>query len=344
MKWNQDQNKRAMPWKGESDPYRIWLSEVILQQTRVEQGLAYYKKFITVFPTIEELANAPEKEVFKNWEGLGYYNRCRNLIDTARKISFEYNGIFPSTYHEIKALRGIGPYTAAAIASFAFGLPFAVVDGNVERVLARYFGISTPVGSSAGKKVYARIAEALLDKKNPSAYNQAIMDFGATICKPQKPLCTDCVQMKNCQAFQMGWTNQLPLKRPSVIRKKRCLYYFIVANGKNKVWIRERTQNDIWQNLYEFVLWETGQLIPQDHLHKTPFFKEYFGKKGIKISFVSPVYHQTLTHQSIAGCFVHLDKALPVLAGYQPVSRNRLGEFPFPKLIADYLKNFPEYL
>ena len=343
MKWNRDQNKRSMPWKGESDPYRIWLSEVILQQTRVEQGLAYYKKFITVFPTVKELANATEKEVFKNWEGLGYYSRCRNLIDTARKISFEYNGIFPSTYEEILALRGIGPYTAAAIASFAFGLPFAVVDGNVERVLARYFGISTPVGSTPGKKMYAKIAEALLDKKNPSAYNQAIMDFGATICKPQNPLCTKCVQMKNCQAFQMGWTKQLPLKPTSVVRKKRWLYYFIVANGENNIWIRERTENDIWQNLYEFVMLETGQLIPQDHLQETPFFQEYFGKKGIKISFVSPFYHQTLTHQSITSCFVHLDKALSLLAGYQSVRRSRLGEYPFPKLIADYLKNFPEY-
>jgi A/G-specific adenine glycosylase len=329
-----------MPWKGESDPYRIWLSEIILQQTRVEQGQVYYEKFIAGFPSVMDLASAPEKEIFKYWEGLGYYNRCRNLIATAKKIAFEYNGHFPSTYPEILALPGIGPYTAAAIASFAFGLPYAVVDGNVERVLTRYFGISTPVGSVAGKKLYIAIASKLMDAKNPAVYNQAIMDFGATVCKPKNPLCSECVQGDNCQAFQHGWTNRLPLKTPAPPRKTRWFYYFIVDAGKDKLWIRERIENDIWQNLYEFVLWETGKIIPQDKIQQTPFFLDNFGKQGFQIQHISPVYTQTLTHQSIIGLFVHLNNPMTELAGYQSVPRKKIREYPFPKLIADYIKIF----
>jgi A/G-specific adenine glycosylase len=340
LSWNRDHNKRSMPWKGESNPYRIWLSEIILQQTRVGQGTAYYEKFITGFPGIMDLANAPEKEIFKYWEGLGYYNRCRNLIATARKIAVEYNGHFPTTYPEILALPGIGPYTAAAIASFAYSLPYAVVDGNVERVLARYFGISTPVGSAAGKKLYTAIAGNLLDTKDPAAFNQAIMDFGATICKPQNPLCTNCVQAKNCQAFLHGWTSKLPLKTAALARKKRWLYYFIVEAGKDKIWIRERTGKDIWQNLYEFVLWESGKIIPQDKILQSSFFKGNFGKRGFQIQHISPAYTQTLSHQSIVGRFIHLNKPLAELAGYQPIPRKKLREFPFPKFISDYIKIF----
>ena len=330
-----------MPWKGESDPYRIWLSEIILQQTRVEQGTAYYKKFISSFPTVMDLANASEKDIFKNWEGLGYYTRCRNLIATARIIAFGYGGHFPSTYPEILALPGIGPYTAAAIASFAFGLPYAVVDGNVERVIARYFGIKTPAGSAPGKKEYSRIAAELLNIKNPAVYNQAIMDFGATICKPQNPLCINCVQAKSCYAFKKGMINMFPLKKSSLKRKKRWLYYFIVGAGKDKIWIRERTEKDIWQNLYEFILWETGKIIPQDKVHRTSFFQDNFGKQGFSIQHISPAFSQTLTHQSIIGLFVHLNKTLDKLPGYQSVSKESLGEYPFPKIITDYIKNSP---
>jgi A/G-specific adenine glycosylase len=340
--WNRKLNKRSMPWKGETNPYRIWLSEIILQQTRVEQGTAYYKKFITTFPTIQKLAKTPDKEIFKYWEGLGYYNRCRNLIATAKIISTDYKGHFPSTYDEILALPGIGPYTAAAIASFAFGLPYPVVDGNVERILARYFGISAVVGSAAVKKLYISIAESLLDKKNPGIYNQAIMDFGATICKPQNPLCSECVQSKNCQAFQQGWINQLPLKSSPVVRKKRVLYYFIVTAGTDKIWIRKRLDKDIWQNLYEFILWETGKIIPQAQITQSAFFKKHFGNQGFLIQHISPSFNQILTHQSITGLFVHISKQLPKLDGYQSVHRQTLKEYPFPKLIADYIKILPD--
>src|ERR1700759_2508460 len=199
LAWNRNINKRSMPWKGESNPYRIWLSEIILQQTRVEQGTVYYKKFIAAFPTVLKLANASEKEIFKYWEGLGYYNRCRNLIATAKIISNDYNGEFPVSYDKILALPGIGPYTAAAIASFAFGLPYPVIDGNVERILARYFGISAATGPAAVKKLYISIAESLLDKKNPGTYNHVTSRSRHTICKPKNPLCNECVQSKNCQ-------------------------------------------------------------------------------------------------------------------------------------------------
>ncbi len=330
-----------MPWKGETNPYRIWLSEIILQQTRVEQGTAYYKKFITAFPTILMLAKAPEQEIFKCWEGLGYYNRCRNLIATAKIISDHYKGRFPSSYDEILALPGIGPYTAAAIASFAFGLPYPVVDGNVERILARYFGISAEAGSTAVKKLYISIAESLLDKKNPGTFNQAIMDFGATICKPQNPLCSECVLSKNCQAFRQGWIHQLPVKPLPAVRKKRVLYYFIVAADTDKIWIRKRSEKDIWQNLYEFILWETGKIIPQAQILQSAFFKKHFGNRDCHIQFISPSFNQTLTHQSITGLFVHIGQPLPTLEGYQPVHRQSLREYPFPKLIADYIRILP---
>jgi len=333
-----------MPWKGESDPYKIWLSEIILQQTRVEQGIAYYNKFILAYPSVDDLAKAPEKEILKNWEGLGYYNRCRNLITTAKKIVNLYGSRFPSTYKEILALPGIGSYTASAIASFAFGLPYAVVDGNVERVLARYFGISTPVGTSEGKKIFPVIANELLFKKDPGAFNQAIMDFGATICKPQQPLCTICVQSKNCQACKKAWTDRLPVKLKAPEKKQRWMYYFIIKAGKNKIWIRERTGNDIWKNLYEFILYETGKLIPQNSICNFPFLKEQFGNQGFKIEYISSLYYQKLTHQSITSQFILLNKPVHKINGYQPVSLNKLKEFPFPKLIADYIKILPSQL
>jgi A/G-specific adenine glycosylase len=339
LAWNLNENNRSMPWKGETDPYRIWLSEIILQQTRVEQGTAYYERFISRFPTIQDLANASEKEVFKYWEGLGYYSRCRNLIATAKRIITNYKGHFPSTYEEILDLPGIGPYTAAAISSFAFGLPYAVVDGNVERVLARFFGISAPVGSAAGKKLYTSLAGDLLDKKTPGIYNQAIMDFGATICKPQNPLCHICIQSQSCEAFNQGWVSQLPVKAVAPHRKKRWFYYFIINAGKNKIWIRKRTGSDIWQNLYEFVLWESGKIIPQGKIYQTSFFKEQFGKQGATIRHISPVFSQTLTHQFLTTCFIHLNKPISRLSGYESVEIKSLAEYPFPKIIADYVKN-----
>ena len=211
LQWNDLDNNRQMPWKGEKDPYKIWLSEIILQQTRVHQGLDYYNRFVANFPTIKLLAKAPETNVFKLWEGLGYYTRCKNLIATAKYITDELDGKFPDNYADILLLKGIGPYTAAAIGSFAFNLPYAVVDGNVFRVLSRYFGIAKAIDSNDGKQFFTLLANKLLDKKQPGKYNQALMDFGAVICKPQLPDCNNCMFKTNCTALAESNVNQLPV-------------------------------------------------------------------------------------------------------------------------------------
>jgi len=346
LRWSAKENTRQMPWKGEKNPYRIWLSEIILQQTRVEQGRAYYEKFIRRYPGLKSLAVAKEKEVFKLWEGLGYYSRCRNLLAAAKIIVKEHRGSFPADYEKILALPGIGPYTAAAIASFAFSLPYAVVDANVQRVLSRYFGIRLPVKSVKDKKLFQMLADALLDKKDPGKYNQALMDFGALICKPANPLCTSCVQSKNCQAFLHHWVDLLPAKEKMPARKERWFYYFIVDAGDGSYWIRERRGNDIWKNLYEFVLWENGKLIPHQQIGKCGFVQKNFGKTGFRILRISSEIIQTLTHQTIHGCFVHirLKKQTGQLQDYRRVTAAELDQYPFPGLISSYLKSalFPK--
>ena len=328
-----------MPWKGIKNPYKIWLSEIILQQTRVEQGWAYYERFIKAFPTIHDLAKAPEKKVFKLWEGLGYYNRCKNLIATAKKISVEYKGKFPSSYEEILELKGIGPYTAAAIASFAFDQPYAVVDGNVERVLSRYFGINTPVDTNDGKKMYNLLANALLDKKKPGKYNQAIMDFGAVVCKPQNPLCEQCPQKKSCQAYHFHLTQALPVKSKKAEKKIRWFYYFIIEH-QGSVWVHKRDAKDIWQNLYEFVLWETNKETAPDKVAASAFALKTFDNQKINIKNLSPVYKQQLTHQTIYTQFLwaSVKKPLKTLEDYDFIKIKDLIKLPFPKTIAAYLK------
>jgi len=337
LHWNKHKNTRAMPWKGEKDPYKIWLSEIILQQTRVEQGWSYYEKFITAFPTIKHLARANEEKVFKMWEGLGYYSRCKNLIATARTIVDEYKGKFPATYDEIKQLSGIGPYTASAISSFAFNLPYAVLDGNVQRVIARYFGISTPVDTTEGKKLYQTLAQTLLQHDEPGIYNQAIMDFGAIICKPQNPLCSDCVQNKECEAFKHNLTAQLPVKQKAIIRKERWFYYFIIEQN-NKVYIRQRTGRDIWENLFEFVLYESPAAV-EDISLKLPFFKKLVNGQQVHIQSISRMYRQQLTHQTIHGRFVKVmvNGSLPSLNDFMLIDKKQLSKYAFPRFITSFL-------
>jgi A/G-specific adenine glycosylase len=335
--WNKRSNKRAMPWKGEKDPYKIWLSEIILQQTRVEQGWAYYEKFITAFPTVHHLAKADDKKIFKMWEGLGYYTRCKNLIAAARKIVKEYKGKFPSTFEEIKSLPGVGPYTAAAISSFAFNEAQAVVDGNVQRVIARYFGISTPIDTTGGKKLYHNIAQALLDFRKPGIYNQAIMDFGAVICKPQNPLCNECIQRKECEAYSHGLVKQLPVKEKAIEKKSRWFSYFVVE-VKDHVYIRLRTGKDIWENLHEFVLYEsTG--APEISAADLPFLKKLLKGQAFQVKTISRVYRQQLTHQTINGQFVviSVNKPVPALKDYQLIDRKELSHYAFPRLINSFL-------
>lgn len=257
--WDKNENTRQMPWKGEKDPYKIWLSEIILQQTRVEQGLKYYQNFINAFPHVHTLAKAPEEKVFKLWEGLGYYSRCRNLIATAKFISKDLRGAFPRDFESILQLKGVGNYTASAIASFAYNLPHAVLDGNVFRVLSRIFDIETPIDSTEGKKYFSEIAQKMLPKKRAGEYNQAIMDFGAVICKPY-PECETCFFNDQCKAYLQGKQDLLPIKEKKIKIRERWLNYFILKY-KDKVLIRQRTSKDIWQQLFEFLLIETEEAV-----------------------------------------------------------------------------------
>lgn len=336
MKWNKNLNTRSMPWKGEKDPYKIWLSEIILQQTRVEQGLKYYEKFVARFPEIKELALAHDEEVYKLWEGLGYYSRCKNLLQTARKIHFEFNGVFPTNYEEIKKLKGIGSYTAAAISSFAYNEAHAVVDGNVQRVIARYFGITTPIDTIKGKYFYQQLAYELLDKKNAGLYNQAIMDFGATICKPQNPLCSECVQQEQCVAFNRGFVSRLPVKEKALQKKNRWLYYFLIEID-DRIYIRKRTEKDIWQNLHEFVLFEAPGPV-RISFQKHSFLKKLFEDGAYEISHISKVYNQLLTHQHIRGQFILLKTNTKLTnGGYTLVKKEKLSHYAFPKFINQFL-------
>ena len=335
--WHISQNKREMPWKGEKDPYKIWLSEIILQQTRVEQGTAYFNRFVARYPEISMLAAAKDDDVFKLWEGLGYYSRCRNLLATARFVQAELNGIFPSAYAELLALKGVGPYTAAAIASFAFNLPNAVVDGNVYRVLSRYFGIATAVDSAAGKAQFSELALQVLDRQNSALYNQAIMDFGATVCKPQIPLCSICMLKENCFAFKKNLVAELPIKEKKIIKKKRWFYYVILEQGK-KLLVKKRVGKDVWQNLHEFMLVETQ--VPQkieDILLGDEIMM--LKLKDYKILNVSGIISQQLTHQTIHGTFVHIQcNSLTIPPGMEMVGRQDLEKLAFPKLINNYME------
>jgi A/G-specific adenine glycosylase len=343
MDWDQELNDRPMPWKGEKDPYKIWLSEIILQQTRVEQGWAYYEKFVTNFPTIVDLAKAKEEKVFKLWEGLGYYNRCRNLLFTAKWIVKNNKGIFPNNYEALLALKGVGPYTASAIASFAFNLPHAVVDGNVYRVLARFYGIDTPIDSKEGILLFNTLAADNLSKKIPGKYNQALMDFGATVCKPALPICNDCMLQKKCVAFNLNKVNQLPVKIKSVQKKKRNFDFYCFTF--NNTWlIQKRTGKDIWQDLHQFYLVEQDAFVPVSVDSVLDLLKDqlsisskYIKKEQIQV--FSP-YKQLLTHQTIQAKFIviHLNSIPAVLAKANWVSLKQLQKLAFPKLVNDFLQ------
>jgi len=341
MQWDKADNNRKMPWKGEKDPYKIWLSEVILQQTRVEQGLDYYNKFIEAFPTIADLANAKDETVFKLWEGLGYYSRCRNLLFTARYIAFEYGGQFPSNYEAILSLKGVGPYTAAAIASFAFDQPYAVVDGNVFRVIARFFGIEKPTDTNEGKKYFESLANELLDQTQPGKYNQAIMDFGATICKPALPLCNNCVLANNCVAKMNSQVNQLPIKSKTIQRKKRWIYY-MVFHYKGSIGIKQRMQKDIWQGLNEFYAIEASAAIHWNEQTVQDWLQNQIGIPKASVLKISTVQTQQLTHQQITSQFIHiqLKQSPTALQGLIWVAEKEISQFAFPRLITAYMETF----
>ncbi|MCW3124279.1 MAG: A/G-specific adenine glycosylase [Flavipsychrobacter sp.] len=337
--WHATINNRSLPWKREKDPYKIWLSEVILQQTRSLQGLPYYLRFTETFPTVGAMAAAEDEQAFRLWQGLGYYNRCKNMLATARYIASELGGVFPDTYGGLLELKGIGPYTAAAIASFAYGRPNAVVDGNVYRVLSRYFGIDTPFDITEGKKLFATLAQELLDTKDSSAYNQAIMDLGATVCSPRKPLCGQCPLQKHCVAYHQGLIELLPVKSKKLVVRKRYFHY-LVLKWQDEVWIHRRGAGDIWENLHEPYLIEHDTPLELKQLLKTEQFKAL----GLQYNTVKDVESgkQRLTHQLIESRFFVVDllkKPVVDIPDSAWRSAIEVGKVGFPKTVLSFLEN-----
>lgn len=343
LEWNSLSNDRPMPWKGEKDPYKIWLSEIILQQTRVDQGWAYYERFVKKYPTIFDLAATKDEQVFKLWEGLGYYNRCKNLLATARYIVRHLNGVFPNTYEKLIDLKGIGPYTASAIASFAFNLPYAVLDGNVYRVFARYYGIHTPTDTKEGLQLFSKMATDNLSKSFPGLYNQALMDFGATICKPMAPLCARCVMQHQCVAFAQNLVNQLPVKIKTITKKKR-FFDFYCFQFEDKWLVQKRGEGDIWNGLYQFYLLEQDSQQSIKNTHPIEVLKEQLGiaQKCIvpQEQVIFAGYQQTLTHQLIQARFVmiQLKKIPSVFSKALWVNKKQIKKLPFPKILNDFLQ------
>ncbi len=333
MLWHKSDNKRPMPWKGEKDAYKIWLSEIILQQTRVEQGLSYYEKFISAFPKLEDLAKANEEKVYKLWEGLGYYSRAKNLHFTAKFIFYDLKNIFPDTYEKLLQLKGVGPYTAAAIASFAYSLPYAVLDGNVFRVLSRVFNIETATDTTEGKNLFGKLAQSVIDINEPALYNQAIMDFGATVCKPV-PVCNECVMQKHCGAYKNATVNILPVKEKRLKQKHRWFYYFVFENDESLL-IHKRIQKDIWQNLYEFYLYEADKKNEWNNNTITEWLYKQLGISDALVISISENQTQKLTHQTIEGKIIHIQlRKIPAsLSHLEKVKKYEIDKLAFPVFV-----------
>jgi A/G-specific adenine glycosylase len=334
-------NLRELPWRETKDPYFIWLSEIILQQTRVNQGLPYYKKFIEAFPTVIDLANASEQKILRLWQGLGYYTRARNLHKCAKAVASEYNGEFPSTFEKLKTLPGIGDYTAAAIASIAFGEPVAVVDGNVYRVLSRIYGIDTPVNSPQGKKVFSELANKLISSNKPDLHNQAVMEFGALFCTPANPSCDTCPFKSTCVAYENSLQQVLPVKTPSKKVRKRYFYYFAIQKGKSLL-MKTRSEKDIWHGLSDFYLIEKKRPHdPEKILMEDKTLKKLLGRK--KVTEISGIYKHVLSHQIIFSRFIQLEVSGNLDlngSGLKFYSRKKIAELPKPVLISRFLSDY----
>lgn len=333
LDWYAD-NKRDLPWRGTTDPYRIWVSEIILQQTRVVQGYEYFLRFIRRFPDVRTLASASEDEVLKYWQGLGYYSRARNLHAAAKSM----NGKFPESYQEVRALKGVGDYTAAAICSIAYNMPYAVVDGNVYRVLSRYCGIDVPIDSTEGKKLFAALADEMLDKSRPAAYNQAIMDFGAIQCTPQSPNCMFCPLADSCSALSKGQVMQLPVKQHRTKTSNRYFNYIYVRMGAY-TFIHKRSGNDIWKNLYEPPLIETDREWTEEELYASPQFRGMLagGEEPI-VRLVRKGVKHVLSHRVIYANFyeVILPENSASFAKYQRISVEDLHKFAVSRLVNQF--------
>ena len=334
-------HKRELPWRSNPTPYYVWLSEIILQQTRVNQGFDYFIRFVERWPTINDLAQATEEEVLKMWQGLGYYSRARNLHKCARQVVENHGGEFPRDYEKLKKLQGIGNYTAAAIASIAFDLPYAVVDGNVYRVLARLYDIDTPINNDAGAKLFAKLATSLLDGKHPGRHNQAMMEFGALHCLPKNPDCPECPLQSHCLAFAHHTVEERPQKEKKLKIKTRYFNYLVIKTEDHKILLHKREGNDIWKNLYDFPCMESEQPMNIDEIVNHDYFKKLVGKQDFTIGRISPQYVHKLTHQTIFATFVEIkiSEFLPVIQinDILLAFENELGTYPVPKLIDNYL-------
>jgi len=338
------QNKRDLPWRTSSDPYIIWVSEIILQQTRVDQGTEYFTRFITRFPDVYSLAEASEQEVLKLWQGLGYYTRARNMHASAKIVVENLNGIFPGKSEEMIKLKGIGPYTAAAIASICFAEPTPVVDGNVMRVIARLFGITKAVNTPEGQKEVHEACTLILDRKHPGEFNQAIMEFGALQCKPVNPACVSCPLQLSCIAFRTGEVEGLPLKiKPAQPRARHFNYLAVIhpdTNGDQAIYIKKRTGRDIWEGLYELPLIEMTTATEPGELYGSEEWNAVFRNQPLEILEYSNDYKHQLSHQTIHARFV-LIKVQDIPEGsdsWLQVKLSNLSEFPVPRLIDRYFK------
>ncbi|MGE5944854.1 MAG: A/G-specific adenine glycosylase [Flavobacteriales bacterium] len=331
-------NKRELPWRRTTNPYYIWLSEIILQQTQVAQGWPYYEAFLKEFPTIFHLASAQESQVLKLWQGLGYYSRARNLHATAKYIVNELNGVFPNDYKELLKLKGVGDYTASAIASICFNEPTAVVDGNVYRVLSRYFGIDTPINSSSGSKTFKLLAQQLIDKGNPAEFNQAIMEFGAVQCKPQSPNCNVCPFQDGCVALQNNKISEFPVKIKAAKAKKKYFNFLVLVSEDNKTVLEKRKGKGIWQNLYQFPLIETQK--EEDYETFSWMIKEHHLLKGIPFELSlynkDTIIHR-LSHQHLYTKFWIVNINSDLING---IPINEVPNYAVPIVIGNFINAF----
>lgn len=331
-------NKRDLPWRNTVNPYKIWLSEIMLQQTRVAQGLPYYMSFVEEFPTVTDLAKAHQDKVLKMWQGLGYYSRARNLHETAKKVAFEYDGVFPDTYKELLKLKGVGDYTASAIASISFNEPRPVVDGNVYRVLARYFGVRLPINSNEGVKYFKELAEKVKDSEQIAVYNQAIMEFGALMCKPKNPDCEVCPIQKGCKAYVKNEIDMLPVKLKTVKVSKRYFNYIVLLDNENNTVLVKRTGKGIWHNLFEFPLFETNETLHEaSDVLKHEYFKKYKPEViAVNLYNEKEIVHK-LSHQHLYTRFwvVKVKGELP-----ESIPATSLNNYAVPVLVAKFIEGF----
>lgn len=339
--WHAMNARKNMPWLKECDAYKIWLSEVILQQTTVQQGTPYYLKFVKAYPTVFDLANAPSDEVLKNWEGLGYYSRARNLIVAAKQIVEEFNGVFPNNFEDILKLKGVGNYTASAIAAYAFNLPHLAIDGNAYRVMARFFGVYAVLQSPEANKIFSELGQAILDVNNSAQFNQAMMDFGATQCTPSLPICIRCPLNLKCYAFNNGAVGLLPVKKSATAKTMRYFNY-VVARIGDSVYVHQRTESDIWRDLYEFILIETDAPIEQTQETAFEIFETQLSKilnhNAYIIESRSENFIQQLTHRTVIATFweIKLKKQIAIAPNFILVPETELQRYAFPKVILNY--------